>query len=372
MKSIIFASLIVMAFHSCDVVGADFPCTDTYLIAGEMTSDAFQTSDRPRASSQFLIAITPERVLVGWSYENMSVTEPRPRTRLDIRPARRCHQVFRFAELNLPHSVSLECTATYGRDILQSSDRTLTALVRQDQLPDATSRELIVQSISGPFNDCPLCFFAQDPTRDLTQQQFCGWIETGEGAVSNEYCDLRLHSSSDNGHQLLTLSQREHNSLSVDTPVTLADAKTAFYPSGLQSIHIECDFDCALKDLGKAPWTARIVNESIGRNGKSIGSKREVRVSVIDTDRQAVDRAIDDVLKLAREGTHVVTDDKLYYEWKAGKIELSTDPNALLMAEGLAFDNHDASFYGRLIAICAITIASLGIYVFVSKKPISL
>jgi hypothetical protein len=322
----LIAVLFAFASFSHEVFGADYPNSDTFLIVGEMSSPTPATGKVDSPGSEFLVAVTPSRVLVGWVNEKTTPLDASLKNDLEGAVFGRCRQVFILAALNLSHSVSLECSATNGPDILQPSSRSLNFLVRQRPIREVTFQELMLHAITGPFNDCPLAFFAQDPTLNLGRRRFCDLAEAGEGIIKNEYCEVKLLAPDDRGHQSLLVSQKSVDQLNIDSTLKLVEATSKFYPSGMESIRTTCEFDRRVKDLGKAPWTARMVHESVGKNGKSIIQNRLVSVNKVVTEPREVDKAIDRIVQLIPDGERIITDGKIELRWKNGLIEGPSDP----------------------------------------------
>lgn len=307
------APLLILALFMCETFAAEYPCSNSFMISGEMTSQIGTIASNNNPSSQFVVALTADKILVGWSYGDLSPIESNAKLQ--------CRQTFRFSDLNLSHTISLQVSATNGPDILQSSDRTLTSLVRQEPLGQATLTGLVLNAVAGPFNDCPLLFFAQDPTRELSQSQICELVQSGEGTVRNEYCEVRLLAPDSSGHQSFSLLQSSDDLLCVHPKLKLLDAKSSRYPTGLEAIRITCEFDRRAQDLGKAPWKALTLNESLGKNGQSTISKRNVSVTNVVTDPQAIHESMMQVLQLIPDGQPIITDEKVQYQWKNGRIE---------------------------------------------------
>ena len=324
--------VICLFFSMCEA--SEFPCCESHLMLGTLRSHS-QTSPRNSSESHFIVAVTPERVLVGW-------TQPGPRT-TDTQKAdgiiagRPCKQIFRYLDSKLTHPLGIECDATYGPNILDCDDRSLQSLVRQRIIEQSATPDLIGSLISGPFIDCPFLFFGCDPSLGFDRQQACSLFTAKEGGFSNQYCRATLTRTTTDGHPLLTFLQSADSTTSANTQVPLAEATTTSFPTGLDSITISCELRCAIEDLRATPWTSQITYQLVGRNDEKILSHRNVTVNVLDTNLVTVNAAIDKILRMIPEGETVISDDKKSYEWQQGRIVLATNPFEIAKESGVDF-----------------------------------
>lgn len=303
---------------------------NTYLLVGRIGRyrEGFPVvTDTPKfRPSQIVIAMTPDRIMKG----TMSTRESG------------VSRGYTIAKRDMSHAVTLQVGAESkwqnAGDLLNARGMRVELLVRQQQIPDDGERSFHAAAESGLTGSAALAVFFGRYTGGHTPASLGDLLKVGSTGpvVSNDFGEFIL-SESDGCHVLQISKSAGNYSSTLKRHQTLGDFRSDLFKTGLASAIETCTFSTKLTDLATVPWTAVVKSVQTGNDGTIVQNEIHVEVTKFSTDAAEVNRIIDAVLAEIPEGTKVVTNEKLSYEWSDGNIQVVKDQPALKNADALTF-----------------------------------
>lgn len=354
---------------------ASLPWQDHYLLLGTVSKAngglKADSKDEQALSSPFLVAITLQQALVGW-------TEYR-----DNGGKKETYHRYFYVSEHLAFPLSINFLVEPTENMISVPVRKFNELIQQEPLSNNNIEVARQRIVTGPFENFALAVFFADPSRgfpiELTQGLFADKLKTDKetkpdspkrkneaGSIQNKYGEFRV--SRNNGIKAIELIQKESDIISVfHSSTTLRDFKSPFFETGIKSIRYECVFKPPVSDFTQTPWEAQCVSEIIGINKKAIRTENEISVTEFITDSSHIDSEIKKIIDLIPEGQPIVSGDKITYQWHSGDIKKSVDVNALDTASEAEFENRSSQWSTFIIVNLAIIIGII-VYFIASKR----
>ncbi len=333
MKTLAATTIAILLIRHVSVLGQERPLLpESYLLMGQAQETQTPKADESIAGNdstiKFLVAKTPSRVLTGI----MTSSEANKNLK----------RSYMFASERLTHSVTIDADINSDwqneSDLSDPNGMNVSWIIRQQKKPEDGIRNFHSTVETGIFSSIALAVFwgrlsAGHSPSLLSRSQPA---EARLSVVNNKYGRLFLLYR--DRHDCLQFSQVATNYVaSLEQDRKLSEFTSRTFSSGLASITTTCDFSCTVEQLSSAPWNAQIRTILKGNAGEAQESAFLVHVDDVATDVAKVDRVIDSVLALIPNGSNVVTNEKLSYEWSEDTICVVKDEAGIRHAEAITF-----------------------------------
>ncbi len=289
---------VAVAMTLCEAaVPADELIPDSYLLEAQTSGDSTEDS----RGTDLLVAVTPKRVLAGWSVTAGDDT------------FRRRHYV--YSSTVLTKAVSIEMWSE-GDHLTDAQDLVVDSLVEQQDARAAPGhpRAWLSRAIVGPPGNLELACFFSMPTRAVFPADVESFdLTNGHAESENSFGVFRLTTRDDS--VFMTFEQKEDSLLGDYLPVPLAEFESRLVPNGYSRITHECVIQGQQLGTLTAPWVARVTREMVPREGEPMTESRRMTVSRFVTEREEVDRVIDGILARIPDGFRVISGDQVMRRW---------------------------------------------------------
>lgn len=273
-------------------------CRGSYLLAGKATLVEQSGFDRPFVprETMILVARTPARALVGWSYDGQEAIGERHR--------------FSYSGPGLTHAIAMDFVSESKSDLLSVTGLALDSPVRQGALQGTESLEVHALAVTGPFSNYPLAVFFCSPDKQFVLADTPA-ILNGENVVCNSFGEFIA--SDREGKQLLVVQQGEDDLASRSHKTMLGEIKSPLFKKGIKSVLLSAEFSKVLTDSIEAPWTVRKSKVITGIDGAITKISHDIFITQFTVNATKIDGEIDKILALIPNGQAVVTSDNMSY-----------------------------------------------------------
>lgn len=337
-----------------DSVRAERFDVGSYLMVGN--AECVSVENRPNVAEgdvlQFYAAITGERVLVGWDYQQGSEY---------------AENFFYVAANTDAHPFSIEMRSQPGKNMLHPIDRKARAVIRQDRAVDEGHSGRLAAAERGVFGGFPFAMFFSSDYRGIHFEDISTLLARGPGRTSSHHPCGELTVLNENGLRTIEFSQQFDDVFTNRSPdLKLRDTQFPPFDSGLQRVMHSCTFDPPLTAESKAPWTADCltVREGVGEEVTRV--RYLVSVEEFTTDPARIDQEISKVLGLVPDGEMVVTSGPVEYVLHNDQIEPKVDVAALEEAVGLEFRR--SNWIWRVLFLFGVVLLAVLLVVFLRRK----
>lgn len=310
-----------------------------YLVTGsvECTKSVGDADLLIGARTCFLVAITADRGLVGWTFNNNGAAG----------------EDFRFVASNLPAPVGIRLLSKTSNNLLESQGRDLQYVVLNHKAAVSTRAERLDAIEVAPFQDYPFALFFSSSYLGVDTGEVGALVRSGTNeAESTSVCGVLAVTKGDGGSlREIRFSQKADDELSARLPgKRLRDYESPFFDGGLVGVTYKAEFQPPLAARPTVPWLVLCSCERVGKNGHVTRAEYRAAVTKALFERTSVDHEIDAILRLIPEGEEVQSSGPIEYVWERENVVRRVDSEAVARARWLLFATGRSSLLLPLLA----------------------
>lgn len=309
-------SLLTMFFYPVLIVFAiPVQCCfadEYYLLSGEISSTGKQASGKTVTTrSRFVVASAKEVCLSGISTSDGN-------------------ESFHIAGKKFDR-LTVETSLATGEILLGAkSKRQVDHVIEQGSFDP--SKPPLYQSQSISF--IPFAIYFSSGSTEIEASK----VLRGEAPFSNEYGTLSVERDG-NKIRSISFEQSAGQLISAQSRIKLEDFRSKLYTRGVKRIGSKVVFDPYLSFQEPALWTANGTVERLPVSLDEVGSRIELFFAVTDfkVGEHFARDYVDSILSIIPDGTRVVRNGTVLYEWRGGKKTAAVDFSALQAGKELSF-----------------------------------
>lgn len=257
--------------------------------------------------------------------------------------------------------LSIETSLLTGEAPLEAkAKRRVDNLIEQGKFDPSKPPLYQAQTISS----VPLAIFFSSSPSEIEVSR----VLAGEASFSNDFGTLKVERD---GNKIRSISHEKTAGqlLSVDSPSKLKDFRSKLYKQGVKRILANVVFDPYVSFEEPAPWTAKATIERLPVSTEEVASRSELYFVVTDfkVGEQFARRYVDSILSSIPDGTTVVRNGAVLYEWRGGKKTAAVDFSALRVGEDLSFEKRGWSI-NSIVTVSLLIVVVLSSLVWAVKN----
>lgn len=246
--------------------------------------------------------------------------------------------------------ITIETTLISGEILEQTSKRSVDHLVEQKGNFDSSKLPLYQMKSLSSF---PLCF--SSGPKGIEVANVLNW----ESSLSNEFGTLDVMRE---GKKIrsITFEQSEDQSFSFDSRTKLKDFQSTIYRQGVKRIREKVVFEPYVSFEEPELWTAFETVERYPISADDAVSRVEsiYVVSEFKLGDRAAQSYVESILSMIPDGTPVVRDGAVRYEWRGGKKVAAVDMSAINAGKDLLFTQRPWPFKSVLVVFLVVVVVA--------------
>ena len=309
--------------------------SDSYLLSGRAT--CLRSNDpfiKERNSVEFLVAVTDEVCLTGCSLQDKG------------------EKFFWSSSKNLT-GITIETKVIEGDVLSQTAKREIIGMVKQPGRPTSNWDDRFSSAQLSTFQHYLLPLFLASHNHGIQRSTFTSFLKSGKSTDSERLDCGELKIFGIKCIERIEFLQTVHDKFQVSSPVTLSQTTYGIFRKGIKRTLRTAKFSPPFEMRESGPWECRCETQIEGQEGELLQVSYNIQVDRVSTATDIVHSFIDSITGSVRDGSPIVSSEKIKTVWVNGEEKKAVDYKSLELAKKSIFRN-SKTFWTSLMGICGL------------------